>query len=237
MGIFDFFKKKTATQKILDTEDLGLDPLFEEAARLIVSQRHALSSFLQLKFSIENERAQLLIEQLAEVGVVGKQEDPMIPRKVLIHDDRSLNILLWNYWAANRKPDIIYIQNEAKKDASYTYWHVEYILKKYILEMQYVAVKAMLDSNVNIDEEIEKVNKLYMFDDVMKNRLTDQDSHLREKAHQYYDNWEIPGFCYQSKVWLDVFYDGVHTSTILELPRLELSQKLRAKIEGRRKNQ
>ena len=142
-----------------------------------------------------------------------------------------------NYWAANRKPDILYIQNEAKKDASYTYWHVEYILKKYILEMQYVAVKAMLDSNVNIDEEIEKVNKLYMFDDVMKNRLTDQDSHLREKAHQYYDNWEIPGFCYQSKVWLDVFYDGVHTSTILGLPGLELSQKLRAKIEGRRKNQ
>lgn len=69
------------------------DPLFEEAARLIVIQQQGSTSLIQRKFSIGYNRAGRLMDQLEAAGVVGPFEGAKA-RQVLIPDEYSLEQLL-----------------------------------------------------------------------------------------------------------------------------------------------
>ena len=69
------------------------DPLFEEAARLIVIQQQGSTSLIQRKFSIGYNRAGRLMDQLEAAGVVGSFEGSKA-RQVLIPDEYSLEQLL-----------------------------------------------------------------------------------------------------------------------------------------------
>ena len=69
------------------------DPLFEEAARLIVIQQQGSTSLIQRKFSIGYNRAGRLMDQLEAAGVVGPFEGSKA-RQVLIPDEYSLEQLL-----------------------------------------------------------------------------------------------------------------------------------------------
>jgi S-DNA-T family DNA segregation ATPase FtsK/SpoIIIE len=69
------------------------DPLFEDAARLIVSQQQGSTSLIQRKFSIGYNRAGRLMDQLEAAGIVGPFEGSKA-RQVLIQDEYSLEQLL-----------------------------------------------------------------------------------------------------------------------------------------------
>lgn len=76
--------------------DLGSrDPLFEEAARLIVSTQQGSTSSIQRRFSIGYNRAGRIMDQLEGSGVVGPFEGSKA-RQVLIPDEYSLEFILNN---------------------------------------------------------------------------------------------------------------------------------------------
>ena len=65
------------------------DPLFEEAARLIVIHQSGSTSLIQRKFSIGYNRAGRLMDQLEAAGIVGPTQGSK-PREVYIQDEVSL---------------------------------------------------------------------------------------------------------------------------------------------------
>lgn len=74
--------------------DLGdKDPLFDEAARLIVVHQQGSTSLIQRKFSIGYNRAGRLMDQLERAGIVGPTQGSK-PREVLIGDEYHLEQML-----------------------------------------------------------------------------------------------------------------------------------------------
>ncbi len=72
------------------TGDIGVkDPLFEEAAKMIVVSGQASTSSLQRRYSIGYNRAGRLMDQLEAAGIVGPSEGGK-PRQVLIADIMAL---------------------------------------------------------------------------------------------------------------------------------------------------
>ncbi|MDY5655567.1 MAG: DNA translocase FtsK 4TM domain-containing protein [Prevotella sp.] len=78
-----------------DVDMQHLDPLFEDAARLIVINQSGSTSLIQRKFSIGYNRAGRLMDQLEKAGVVGAAMGSK-PREVMIQDETSLNTLISN---------------------------------------------------------------------------------------------------------------------------------------------
>ena len=76
-----------------DVDMQHLDPLFEDAARLIVINQSGSTSLIQRKFAIGYNRAGRLMDQLEKAGVVGAAMGSK-PREVMIQDEMSLNNLL-----------------------------------------------------------------------------------------------------------------------------------------------
>jgi S-DNA-T family DNA segregation ATPase FtsK/SpoIIIE len=76
-----------------DVDMQHLDPMFEDAARLIVINQSASTSLIQRKFAIGYNRAERLMEQLEKAGVVGAAHGGK-PREVFIMDEISLENLL-----------------------------------------------------------------------------------------------------------------------------------------------
>lgn len=74
--------------------DMGsLDPMFDDAAHLIVSSQSGSTSLIQRKFSIGYNRAGRLMDQLEKAGIVGPARGAK-PREVLIQDEVSLANLI-----------------------------------------------------------------------------------------------------------------------------------------------
>ena len=69
------------------------DPMFDDAARLIVHEQSGSTSLIQRKFAIGYNRAGRLMDQLEKAGIVGQAHGSK-PREVLIQDDMSLENLL-----------------------------------------------------------------------------------------------------------------------------------------------
>ena len=77
-----------------NAEDISnLDPLFAEAARVIISTQQGSTSLIQRKFSIGYNRAGRLMDQLEKAGVVGAAHGSK-PRDVLIQDENTLLSLI-----------------------------------------------------------------------------------------------------------------------------------------------
>ncbi|MBO4891182.1 MAG: DNA translocase FtsK 4TM domain-containing protein [Prevotella sp.] len=76
-----------------DVDMQHLDPLFEDAARLIVINQSGSTSLIQRKFAIGYNRAGRLMDQLEKAGVVGAAMGSK-PREVMIQDENSLSNLL-----------------------------------------------------------------------------------------------------------------------------------------------
>ena len=79
-----------------DVDMAHLDPLFEDAARLIVREQSGSTSLIQRKFAIGYNRAGRLMDQLEKAGVVGAAMGSK-PREVMIQDEVSLNNLLSSF--------------------------------------------------------------------------------------------------------------------------------------------
>ena len=76
-----------------DVDMQHLDPMFEDAARLIVREQSGSTSLIQRKFAIGYNRAGRLMDQLEKAGIVGAAHGSK-PREVLIMDENSLDNLL-----------------------------------------------------------------------------------------------------------------------------------------------
>lgn len=72
------------------------DPMFAEAARLVVINQSGSTSLIQRKFSIGYNRAGRLMDQLEATGIVGKA-DGSKPRPVLVADEVQLDRILETY--------------------------------------------------------------------------------------------------------------------------------------------
>ena len=76
-----------------DVDMSHLDPMFEDAARLIVMSQSGSTSLIQRKFAIGYNRAGRLMDQLEKAGVVGAAYGSK-PREVLIQDEMTLTNLI-----------------------------------------------------------------------------------------------------------------------------------------------
>ncbi|HOG19732.1 MAG TPA: DNA translocase FtsK [Salinivirgaceae bacterium] len=109
-AVTDYISKQQAYSNIYELpeyvpENSGLDPLsvdlqqkdplFEDAARLLVIHQQGSTSLIQRKFSIGYNRAGRIIDQLEAAGIVGPFEGSKA-RQVLIPDEYSLEQLLNN---------------------------------------------------------------------------------------------------------------------------------------------
>jgi S-DNA-T family DNA segregation ATPase FtsK/SpoIIIE len=82
----------------LDASSVDLskrDPLFEEAARLIVASQQGSTSLIQRKFSIGYNRAGRIVDQLEVAGIIGPFEGSKA-RQVLVMDEYHLEQILKN---------------------------------------------------------------------------------------------------------------------------------------------
>ncbi len=76
--------------------DMGrLDPLFEDAARLIVIHQQGSTSLIQRKFAIGYNRAGRIMDQLEKAGIVGPTQGSKA-REVLCVDENDLQMRLNN---------------------------------------------------------------------------------------------------------------------------------------------
>ncbi|KAA6347359.1 DNA translocase SpoIIIE [termite gut metagenome] len=76
--------------------DMGrLDPLFEEAARLVVVHQQGSTSLIQRKFAIGYNRAGRIMDQLEKSGIVGPNEGSK-PRQVICIDENDLQVKMRN---------------------------------------------------------------------------------------------------------------------------------------------
>ncbi|WP_297906031.1 DNA translocase FtsK [uncultured Parabacteroides sp.] len=82
---------ETSASGAVDLSDR--DPLFDEAARLIVIQQQGSTSLIQRKFAIGYNRAGRLMDQLEAAGIVGPFEGSKA-RQVLVQDEYSLEQVL-----------------------------------------------------------------------------------------------------------------------------------------------
>jgi len=73
-----------------------IDPLFEDAAKLIVASQSGSTSLIQRKYAIGYNRAGRLMDQLEKAGIVGQAHGSK-PREVLIQDEMSLENLLMTF--------------------------------------------------------------------------------------------------------------------------------------------
>ncbi len=72
------------------------DPLFEEAAHLLVIHQQGSTSLIQRKFSIGYNRAGRIVDQLEAAGIIGPFEGSKA-RQVLVQDDIQLERILENF--------------------------------------------------------------------------------------------------------------------------------------------
>ena len=82
-----------SSEKAGEVDLNNLDPMFEEAARLIVIHQSGSTSLIQRKFSIGYNRAGRLMDQMEAAGITGPSEGSK-PRQVLIMDEYHLEKIL-----------------------------------------------------------------------------------------------------------------------------------------------
>ncbi|MEM1358639.1 MAG: DNA translocase FtsK 4TM domain-containing protein [Bacteroidota bacterium] len=66
-----------------------LDDMFEDAARLIISQQHGSTSMIQRRLKLGYNRAGRIMDQMEQLGIVGPAQGSK-PREVLIYDESEL---------------------------------------------------------------------------------------------------------------------------------------------------
>ena len=76
-----------------DVDMAHLDPLFEEAAQLVVTHQQGSTSLIQRKFSIGYNRAGRIMDQLEKAGIVGPAQGSK-PREVCCVDETDLEMRL-----------------------------------------------------------------------------------------------------------------------------------------------
>ena len=76
-----------------------VDPLFEEAALIVMKEQYVSTSLLQRRFSIGYNRATVIVSELETAGIIGGIVEPMHPREVQVSNENNLKEMLnkFNY--------------------------------------------------------------------------------------------------------------------------------------------
>ncbi len=82
-------------EECIDVDMTHLDPMFEDAARMIVNEQNGSTSMIQRKFSIGYNRAGRLMDQLEKAGIVGPAKGSK-PREVLCMSEEQLRMIVAN---------------------------------------------------------------------------------------------------------------------------------------------
>lgn len=85
----EYVKESGEGSDLSDVDLTKKDPMFEDAARLLVAHQQGSTSLIQRKFAIGYNRAGRIMDQLEAAGIVGPFEGSKA-RQVLIPDDYSL---------------------------------------------------------------------------------------------------------------------------------------------------
>ena len=96
MGILDIFRKSKEPKpvRLINAKAHGLDPLFEDAALVLVKEKYASPSFIQRKLKVGYNRTRYIFNQLEEYGIIGPIIEPMIPQELIVYDEEGLYNLL-----------------------------------------------------------------------------------------------------------------------------------------------
>ena len=89
----EYVDEKEAEGRDFDASDR--DPLFEDAARLIVQNQVGSTSLIQRRMKLGYNRAGRLMDQLEDAGIVGPNVGSK-PRQVLLPDEYALEQFLNN---------------------------------------------------------------------------------------------------------------------------------------------
>jgi S-DNA-T family DNA segregation ATPase FtsK/SpoIIIE len=74
----------------------NIDPMFREAATMVVNSQRGSTSDLQRRLGMGYARAGRVMDQLEAAGVVGPQEGSK-PRQVLVSDMKELDDLMSHF--------------------------------------------------------------------------------------------------------------------------------------------
>jgi S-DNA-T family DNA segregation ATPase FtsK/SpoIIIE len=91
-----FLLPEYVDEKDMDTKDFDAsnrDPLFEDAARLIVQNQVGSTSLIQRRMKLGYNRAGRLMDQLEAAGVVGPNQGSKV-REVIIKTEAELSVYL-----------------------------------------------------------------------------------------------------------------------------------------------
>lgn len=126
-----------------------LDPIFEEAARLVVNAQLGSTSLIQRKFSIGYNRAGRIVDQLECAKIIAHASGSK-PRDVLCKDEKELEILLNNL--SNEQFDSILEEHEEENDLLCT--QVEYEKTSRLISMGIGLEKeGMIDEAISVYEK------------------------------------------------------------------------------------
>lgn len=90
------YQSESAGQEAGEVDLSKRDPMFEEAARVVVANQSGSTSLIQRRFSIGYNRAGRIIDQLEAAGIVGPFEGSKA-RQVLINDEMELERVFENF--------------------------------------------------------------------------------------------------------------------------------------------
>ena len=91
----EYVDENAESSNAADVDMNRLDPLFEEAARLVIYHQQGSTSLIQRKFSIGYNRAGRIMDQLERAGIVGPANGSKA-RDVLCMDENDLEMLMSN---------------------------------------------------------------------------------------------------------------------------------------------
>jgi S-DNA-T family DNA segregation ATPase FtsK/SpoIIIE len=91
----EYVDENAESSSAADVDMNRLDPLFEEAARLVIYHQQGSTSLIQRKFSIGYNRAGRIMDQLERAGIVGPANGSKA-RDVLCMDENDLDMRLNN---------------------------------------------------------------------------------------------------------------------------------------------
>lgn len=107
MSLFNFFrnKKEPERKRLIDAAAHGLDPLFEDAARMVVQMSYFSEANLQRKLNIGYSRINQITIELELTGIIGPIIEPMVPREILVNDEKKLDDILLSIQKSSFNPE------------------------------------------------------------------------------------------------------------------------------------
>ena len=178
-----------------ETDLIDFDPLFEDAARLIVTHQQGSSSLIQRKFSIGYNRVERIMDQLEATGIVGPSQGSK-PRDVYIMDDYILEQILKKFYAKAGFPLLSYSKNQ-----------IELIKNKYALEIdnrrKKLEFKIVLEKEAKeLELEKQRIKEELLAEERRKQLRREVKKELIDSGHIQQDAKRAPiPVDIQDKVW------------------------------------